>query len=108
MYRYFIIITGVGNGSYIYYWQSKELSDERINSITAPDYSVTPFLDYYGTKTRVEFSGKCLKQDKVTYTHGRVVNIYIIYENISDYPTLENCSELHLIGMKVFYFLTLD
>ena len=96
MYRYFKIIAGVGNGSYIYYWQSKGLSDERINSITASNYSVTPFLDYYGTKTRVEFSGSCLKQDKVTFNHGKIVNIYIVYEisksiNISDYPTLENC-----------------
>ena len=49
IYRYFKIIAGVGNGSYIYYWQSKGLSDERINSITASNYSVTPFLDYYGT-----------------------------------------------------------
>ena len=96
MYRYFKIIAGVGNGSYIYYWQSKGLSDERINSITASNYSVTPFLVYYGTKTRVEFSGSYLKQDKVTFNHGKVVNIYIVYEisksiNISDYPTLENC-----------------
>ena len=96
MYRYFKIIAGVGNGRYIYYWQSKGLSDERINSITASNYSVTPFLDYYGTKTRVEFSGSCLKQDKVTFNHGKIVNIYIVYEisksiNISDYPILENC-----------------
>ena len=96
MYRYFKIIAGVGNGRYIYYWRSKGLSDERINSITASNYSVTPFLDYYGTKTRVEFSGSCLKQDKVTFNHGKIVNIYIVYEisksiNISDYPTLENC-----------------
>ena len=96
IYRYFKIIAGVGNGSYIYYWQSKGLSDERINSITASNYSVTPFLDYYGTKTRVEFSGSCLKQDKVTFNHGKIVNIYIVYEisksiNISDYLTLENC-----------------
>ena len=73
MYRYFKIIAGVGNGSYIYYWQSKGLSDERINSITASNYSVTPFLDYYGTKTRVEFSGSCLKQDQVTFNHKKVV-----------------------------------
>ena len=96
MYRYFKIIAGVVNGSYIYYWESKELSDERINSITTPNYSVTPFLDYYGTKARVGFSRNYLKQDKITYTDGRVVNIYIVYEisksiNISDYPTLENC-----------------
>ena len=43
MYRYFKINAGVGNGSYIYYWQSKGLSDERINSITASNYSVTLF-----------------------------------------------------------------
>ena len=62
MYRYFKRIAGVGNDNYIHYWQSKGLSDERINSITASsNYSVSPFLDYYGTKTRVEFSGSCLK-----------------------------------------------
>ena len=49
IYRYFKIIAGVGNGSYIYHWQSKGLSAERINSITASNYSVTPFLHYYGT-----------------------------------------------------------
>ena len=70
-----LIIAGVVNGPYIYYWQSKELSDERINSITKSNYSVSPFLDYYGTKTRVEFSGSCLKQSKVTFNHGKIVNI---------------------------------
>ena len=89
-------------------------------------YSVTPSLDYYGTKTRVEFSGSCLKQDKITYTHGKVVNIKSI--NISNYPALENClfgavsltknadidsmdimdMELDLIDMEVFHFLALD
>ena len=72
------------------------MSDERINSVKTPNHSITPNLDYYGTKTRVEFNGSCLKQDKVTFNHGKVVNIYIVYEisksiNISDYPTLENC-----------------
>ena len=96
MYRYFEQIAGIGNGSYIYYWQSKGLSDERINSVKTPNHSITPFLDYYGTKTVVEFSGSCLKQDSVTFNHKKVVNIYIVYEisksiNISDYPKLENC-----------------
>ena len=45
---------------------------------------------------RVKFNGSFLKQGKITYTHGKKVNIYIIYEinknfNISSYPTLENC-----------------
>ena len=57
---------------------------------------ITPSLDYLGAKMRVKFSGRCLKQDKATYNHGTIVNIYIVYEiskhyNISSYPTLENC-----------------
>ena len=72
------------------------MSDEIINSITASNYSIIPELSYYGSKIRVKFSGSCLKQDKITYTHGKIVNIYIVYEisknfNISSYPTLENC-----------------
>ena len=95
MYRYFKIIAGVGNGSYIYYWQSKGLFDEKINSIKTPNHSITPNLDYYGG-CFMEFRGSCLKQDNVTFNYGKVVNIYIVYEisqsiNVSDYPTTENC-----------------
>ena len=37
-----------------------------------------------------------MKQDKVTFNHEKIVNIYIVYEiskniNTSDYPALENC-----------------
>ena len=37
-----------------------------------------------------------MKQDKVTFNHGKIVNMYIVYEinkniDISDYPTLQNC-----------------
>ena len=72
------------------------MSDERLNSNTTSNYTVTPELSFYGTKTRVEFNGSYLKQDKVTYSHGIIVNIYIVYEisknySISSYPTLENC-----------------
>ena len=59
MYRYFKIITGVGNDSYIYYWKSKGLSDENINSIKTCNHSITPH--HSGTKRRVEFIGSCLK-----------------------------------------------
>ena len=94
MYRYFKRIAGVGSGNYIYFWKSKGLSDENINSITTSNYSITPELRHYGTKTRVKFSGSYLKQDKVTYNHGAVVNIYTVYEisknyNISNYSALD-------------------
>ena len=57
---------------------------------------LTAELSYYGTKTRVKFTGSYLKQDKITYNHKNVVNIYIVYElgassSHSDYPTLKNC-----------------
>ena len=96
MYRYFKRIAGAGSGDYIYFWTSKGLSDETINSITTSNYSITPVLSHYGTKATVKFSGSCLKQDKATYNHGTMVNLYIVYEisknyNISSYPTSENC-----------------
>ena len=48
------------------------------------------------TKARVKFNGDCLTQDKISFGHGKIVNIYIVYEierNIerSSYPSLENC-----------------
>ena len=72
------------------------MSGERINSNTASNHSITPELSYCLTKIRVKFSGSCLKQDKATYNHGTIVNIYIIYVisknyHISSYPILENC-----------------
>ena len=96
MYRYFKRIAGVGSGNYIYLWKSKGLSDKRLDSATASNYIITPELNFYGAKTRVEFNGSCLKQDKVTYNHGKIVNIYIVYEInknyiISSYQTFESC-----------------
>ena len=57
MYRYFRRIAGAESGDYIYFWKSKGLSDERLDSITASNYKITPELRFYGTKTRVEFNG---------------------------------------------------
>ena len=96
MYRCLKIIAGVGNSRYIYYWESKGLSDEGISSIKTSNYSITPNLNFCDTKTTVEFNRSCLKQVKVTFNHSQLVNIYIAYEisktiNISDYPTLEDC-----------------
>ena len=50
MYRYFKRIADVGNGSHIYYWQSKGLPDEKINPITTPNHGITADLIYYALK----------------------------------------------------------
>ena len=83
------------NDSNILSWKSKELSDESIKSPTTSNKLFNLSLDYVGTKARVRFSGACLKQEKITFNHRKIVNIYIVYEiekrvNISSYPTLEN------------------
>ena len=83
------------NNSNIVSWKSKGLSNESIKPPTTSNKILNPSLDYVGTKIRVKFSGDCLKQEKITFNHGKIVNIYIVYEieisvNISSYPTLEN------------------
>ena len=97
MQRHFKIIDGVGNGSYVYYWKSKGLSNEKVNSIETSDYGLIPYFGYYDSnKIRVKFNEGCLKQDRPTLLHGGIVNVYIVYGitdnfNVSSYPTLENC-----------------
>ena len=56
--KYFKVIT---NTDYISSWKSKGLSAESIKPSTTSDNSLTPALSYYGTKTRVKFTGSCLK-----------------------------------------------
>ena len=70
----------IGNSDYVLSWESKGLSNESITPPSAPNNFLSPSLNYLGTKIRVKFSGSCLKQDKITYTHGKIVNIYIVYE----------------------------
>ena len=61
------------NTDYVSSWKSKGLSAESIKPPTTSNNSLTPALNYYGTKTRVKLTGSCLKQPKISYTHGKVV-----------------------------------
>ena len=69
-----------GSSNYVLSWTSKGLSNESIKPPSATNYFLTPTLNYWGLKTRIKFHGSCWKKDKVTYTHGKIVNIYIFYE----------------------------
>ena len=42
--------------------------------------SLTRALCYIGNKMKLKMDGSCLTQDKITFTHGKTVNIYIVYE----------------------------
>ena len=47
MQRYFKRIAGVGSGNYIYFWKSKGLSDERINSITTSTWNNSKYYNIF-------------------------------------------------------------
>ena len=57
---------------------------------------LAPTLSYIGNKTRVKLDRDCLKQDKITITHRKMVSICIVYKiNLWNYvdssdPTLES------------------
>ena len=92
--RYFKTVSA--NDSNTLSWKSKGLSDESIKPPFTPSKMLNPSVNCVGTEATVEFKGDCLKQDKITFDYGKIVNIYIVHEinknfDISSYPTLENC-----------------
>ena len=93
VYRYFKTVT---NTNYISSQKSKELSAKSIKPPATSDNSLNPIINYYDYNIRLKFNGSCLKQSKITYTHKKIVSIYIVYElsasnSQSDDPTLKNC-----------------
>ena len=86
----------ITNTDYISSWKSKGLSAESIKPPTTSDNGLTPALNYYCNKVRVKFPGRCLKQQKISYTPLNIVNIYIVYEfgastSYDNDPTLKKC-----------------
>ena len=77
MNKYFKVIAST---NYVSSWKSKGLSDENIAAPSTRDYKLNPKLSDLGTKIWVDFRVNCLKQDKITFSHGKIVNIYIVYE----------------------------
>ena len=61
--KYFKVI---GNTDYVSSWKYKGLSAESMKPPTTSDNSLAPALNYYGTKTRVKFTGSCLEQPKLS------------------------------------------
>ena len=79
-----------------YHGNLKDYLPKLLNHLLRLIIVLHQYYFYYAAKIRVKFAGICLKQPKILYTHGKVVNIYIVYEfgasgsNNSD-PTLKNC-----------------
>ena len=66
--KYFKVITNA-NTKYILSQQSKVVSDKSVKPPAMSDYKLYTKVNCYGTKTRLEFRGSCLKQDKSTFNH---------------------------------------
>ena len=94
--KYFKLNSVVGVVDHVLSWQSKGISNESFKSTAISDNTINPRLNYHGTKTRVQFTGSCLKQPDYIFTYEKVPNIYIVYElrastsHISD-PKVKNC-----------------
>ena len=102
------------NAKYTLLWKSKGPSGETITPYVTSDNSFTPLIDHYDSKIRVKFSGSCLKQsNKLTYSYGAKVNIYIVYEpgasgsNDSD-PTLKIVYLVRLLWLKTQILKNMD
>ena len=94
--KYFKLNSVVGVIDRVLSWQSTGIYNESIRPPTASNNSLNPRLSYSDTKIKVQFTESCLKQPKFTFTHKKVVNIYIVYElgasssNVNDL-TIKNC-----------------
>ena len=53
------------------------LSNEKISSVSNSNGTV-PKIMYDNARIKVKFNGNLLKQSKVTYNHGLIVNIYVV------------------------------
>ena len=51
------------------------MSDDSIKPPSTSNNILDLLLNYVGTKIRAEFKGSCLKQDKISFDHGKIVNI---------------------------------
>ena len=69
-----------GNTDQIIPWKSKGLSDEILKRPTTSENNLDPALSYFANNARVKFYGKYLKQDEMTFTDRKIVNMYIFYE----------------------------
>ena len=92
MYKY---LKKIDNTELISEWKPKGLSNEVIKPPSISNNSLSRTLKYTCKIMYVKFHGSCLRQDKITFDQGKIVNICIIYDlesNLNNLdPDLENC-----------------
>ena len=66
----------IGTAKNISLW---EFYHEVVKPPPTSNNSLNPLLCYVGAKAIVKFNGSCLKQDKITFTHGTVVICLLMF-----------------------------
>ena len=71
------------------------MSNESFEVVSISDNTLTTSVNYYGDKVRLRFTARVLQQRTVTYSHKKVVNLYVVYRitnvhGIDSYPALVN------------------
>ena len=74
--RYFKL--NKNNLHYVLSWTSKGLSNESIKPPSTSDNSLTPILNYYGSKIKVSFDMSCLQTNGFLINHRKIAIIYIV------------------------------
>ena len=104
MYNYFKkVIDSADSAVYVHYWQSKGLLDRKINVPgTSSSNDQAPVLEYGGTGIILKFKGDSLRQNKVTYNHRKIVNIYNVYEISSTFTSKSSFifKKIYLVQLK--------
>ena len=75
----FRYLKNIGNSTHISARECKGLSDESIKCHAIFDNNLVASLNYNGVRPRIKFDGQSLKQDKVTFTHKNLVNVYSFF-----------------------------
>ena len=78
--KYFRLNSVANRVDYVLSWKSKRFSSKNTRPPTTSDNSLSPELNYYGTKTRVKVTKTFSKKSRHFLTHKHAVNIYIVYE----------------------------
>ena len=81
------------------YGNQKDCLMKKTSSITTTSNNkFAANLIYDNARTKVKFNGDFLKQDKITYNHGPIVNTYIFYRLIPDTKSFSLTLEDFLFG----------
>ena len=70
------------------------MSDVSIKTPSKSTNILIPILKFVSTTKRLAFKGGFLKQEKISFSHGKIVNIYMVYginenHNTSSYLILD-------------------